>query len=238
MTRSPQRGQAGLTLIEVMIASAILALMLTLAWSTTARTGEAKRSFEALEERSQEIRIALGRVVADLEQAYLSRNEDTSALERRTLFVGKDGGSVDEVRFSSFGHQVLWSEANESDQTMITYSAATDRKDGSKTNWLRREQRRLSDVGESSKEMPAELDILLHDIEQVDFQYWDWKDSEWKGDWDSTKQDGQRDRLPTRVRITVTYLEGDAPIKVTTQARLLLQEPIEARFGTQYDRGQ
>jgi hypothetical protein len=202
------------------------------------RTSEAKRTYAGVQQRAQEIRVGLARVVADLEHAYLSKNEDVSAFERRTTFIGKDGGDVDELRFSSLGHQVLWAEANESDATMISYSAAPDREEPGKTNWLRREARRLTNGDESWKETPGETDVVLEDIDEVDFEFWDWKDQQWKQDWDSTKQDGQKDRLPTRVKITLTWKEAGVEMKMVTQARLILQEPIESRFGTEYERGQ
>lgn len=229
--------QAGLTLLEIMIAIAILAFMMSLVWATTSRTGATKRTFEQGEQRAHELRVGLARVVADLEQAYLSRNEDTNALERRTRFVGKDSGDVDELTFASLAHQVLWAEANEADTTTISYVAESDREDSRNTNWLRREQRRLTDPGESSKSMTSEVDVVLRDIVEVDFQYWDWKDQKWRDDWDSTKVDGQKDRLPTRVKITVVYKDGDAEVKVSTQARVFLQEPVESRFGTSFDQG-
>jgi len=228
--------QAGLTLMEILVAITILGFMMTLVWTTTSRTGETKRTYEALEERGHELRVGLARVVSDLEHAYLSKNQDLNAMERRTRMIGKDGGDVDELSFSTLAHQVLWTEANESEQTVITYFAEADREDGRKTNWLRREQRRLTDPGETSKSMPSEVDIVLRDIEQVDFEYWDWKEQQWKRDWDTTKQDGQKDRLPTRIRITVTYDDAGVEQKVSTTARLFLQEPVESRFGTDYER--
>jgi type II secretory pathway component PulJ len=236
--RDIARHQAGLTLMEVMIASTILGGMMFMAWGTTSRTSEAKRTYGEVQARVQEIRVGLARVVTDLEHAYLSKNEDTDAFDRRTFFSGKDGGDVDEVRFSSLAHQVLWAEANESDQTLISYSAAADKEDPGKTNWIRREARRLTNPGESWKETPGESDIVLRDIEEVEFEYWDWKDQQWKADWDTTKADGQKDRLPTRVKITVTWREAGVERELVTQARLLLQEPLESRFGTEYERGQ
>ena len=234
----PRDSQAGLTLLEILVAITILAFMMTLVWTTTTRTGQTKRTYETLEERAHEVRVGLARVVADLEQAYLSKNQDLSAMERRTLFVGKDGGDVDDLRFTSLAHQVLWTESNESEQTQISYFAESDREDGSKVNWLRREQRRLTDPGETAKSMSAETDVVLRDIEQVDFEFWDWKEQQWKRDWDTTKQDGQKDRLPTRVKITVTYKEGGVELEQSTTARLYLQEPVESRFGTDYERAQ
>lgn len=238
MSRPVDR-QAGMTLFEILIAVTILAIMLSMAWSTTLRVSETRRTVEGAQDRSQELRVGLARVVRDLEHAYLSKNENmgVSADRRRTRFVGKDGGRVDELEFSSLAHQPLWAEANESDQTVIRYYAAPDRERSGQTNWLRREQRRMTDEGESPDDTPADVDVVFHGVEQVDFEFWDWKDQEWQPDWDSTGQDRERDRLPTRVRITVRWKEEGVERKVVTQARLLLQEPVESRFGTQYEQG-
>lgn len=221
------RGQTGFTLIEVLIALAILAFMMTIAWSTTSNSAQAKKHFEAIEARNHEIRLAQARMVQDISSAYISSNEDQTKQEKRTLFLGKSHGSVDELRFSSLAHKSLWAEANESEQTMIVYFAESDREDGSKTNLLRRELRRLSN--ESWKTEPAEVDVLLRDVEKVEFEYYDWRDKEWKEDWDTTSPAGQKGRLPTRVRITIEVKpEGGKPVKYTTQARIMMQE--ELRF--------
>src|SRR5262249_10949325 len=94
--------QSGLTLIEIMIAIAILALMMTMAWTTTRHTSQAASQFEAIQNRNREIRVGLARIVADLESAYLSQNEDMNATDRRTLFVargGAGGGRGARIRF-------------------------------------------------------------------------------------------------------------------------------------------
>ena len=225
-TRQHQRG---FTLIEVTIALAILAFMMMITWSTTSSSTQAKKHFERLQERHHEIRTAMGRMARDISSAYLSANENQNMQERRTLFVGKSHGSVHELRFSSMSHSSLWAEANESEQTLISYLADNDLEERSKTNLIRRESRRLSN--EPWKNEPAELDVLLRDVDKVTFEYFDWRDQEWKDDWDST-QESQRNRLPTRVRITVEIptLEGGNTTKYTTQARIMMEE--ELRFYT------
>jgi general secretion pathway protein J len=220
-----RRGQHGMTLLEIMIALAIMGLMMTLTWSTISNSSRAKRSSEAIEQRNHEIRVALGQVVHDFEAAYLSLNEDTNATQRRTLFVGKSGGKVPEMRFSTLNHRVLTADANESEQAVISYEAMPDRQDREKINWIRREQRRPSN--ENPDQESAEYDILVHDIEEVKFDFWDWKREEWKDRWDTTASDGERNRLPSRVRITlkVKTPRGDELIRMT-QARPLMQEAL------------
>jgi general secretion pathway protein J len=232
-----------MTLLEVLVSIGILGVMLSLAYSTTARVGQTRRTIGDGQERSAELRIALARVALDLEHAYLSKNENLAATERRTSFVGKEGGEVDELSFSTLAHRPLWAEANEADTARITYFAADDRDPDRRgtVNWLRREYRRLAPDGETLTDTPSDVDVVFRDVDDVTFEFWDWKDQEWRRTWDSTKQDGQKDRLPTRVRITVRWTEvfdGErVPQVLVTQARLLLQEPVESRFGTQFERG-
>jgi general secretion pathway protein J len=219
------RRQAGLTLIEVMISITIMVLMMTLAWTTISNTLAAKNMGEASESRNHEIRLAMGRVVADLEAAYLSRNEETSSTTPRTQFVGKTAGAIPEIRFSTLGHRVLWADANESEQTLISYESIADHDNPTQNNWLRREQRRLSN--RNINEEPADYDILMHDVYKVTFEFWDWANQTWKDRWDTTASDGERGRLPSRVRITIVTKDADGnEYKLSSQARLLLQEPL------------
>ncbi len=224
--RTPRRDRRrpatrGMTLIEIMIAMAILGLMMTLAWTTLKSASDARTTYTAIEERNHEIRLGLARLVTDLESAYLSDYEDKSLDNKRTIFVGKE----DEVRFSAFGHMTLWSDTNESDQTMIAYFLDDDREDPRADSLFRKELRRPSN--ENWERQPGELDVLMHAIEKLEFEYWDWKDKKWRRDWDSSKADGVAGRIPTRIRIKVTYknARGDEQT-MTTQARPLLEERL------------
>lgn len=234
MSRSTMSRQAerGFTMIELMISITVLALMMMIAWRVIAGTVATRQTLQQRQEREHEIRVATSVMTRDLTAAYLSANEDQNMTDRRTLFVGKGGGSdVDDLRFSSLAHRVLWSDANESEQTVITYLAESDPEDSSKNNLLRREQRRPSN--EPVKQEPAELNLLVRDIRRVKFEYYDWRAKEWKENWDSTKQDSERGRLPSRVRVTIELDNpsgvGD-PVKYVTQIRPMLQE--ELRFFT------
>jgi prepilin-type N-terminal cleavage/methylation domain-containing protein len=223
MTR--RRSQSGMTILEIMIAIAIMVSMMTIGWRTIMSASNASRAYGGYASRDHELRVALDRVVADLEGAYLSKNEDENATHHRTLFHVRKTGKVPETRFSTLAHRVMWADAHESEQTQIFYSAMPDKKDPGKTNWIRREQRRLSN--ENPEDEPADLDILVKDIEQVEIQMWNWRDEKWVEEWDSTAEDGERGRLPTRVRITLTVkTSGGSDYKLTTEARILMQEPL------------
>ena len=218
------RSQAGMTLIEVLIAMAMVSFMLVMAWSTTTSVADAQKYFEDVQERNHEIRVALNRMARDISSAYISGNEDKSLDNRRTLFIGKEETPVDELRFSSLGHVTLWANANESEQTLISYHSVRDRDDSSKVNLVRRESRRLSN--EPWESQPAEADLLLRDVERVTFEYFDPRDNEWQESWSSTAADAESARLPERVRVTVTLRQGERDVRYSTQARILMQEEV------------
>jgi prepilin-type N-terminal cleavage/methylation domain-containing protein len=217
--------EAGLTLLEVMIAVAVLVIMMTLAWRTIGNTSDTKKKFEKYEQRNHELRMAMQRIVADFEHAYLSRNEDPNATYPRTMLIAKSSSKLPEIKFSTLGHRVLWADANESEQTVISYLVQTDPENKGTVNWLRREQRRPSNLLPDDE--PAEYDVLVHDLVNAKLEFWNWKNLDWQDQWDTTQSDGQRGWLPSRVRITVTIKDAkDKDYKLTTQARILMQEPL------------
>jgi type II secretion system protein J len=219
-----KRSQAGMTLLEIMIAIAIMVMMMMMAWRMISNTSSSRRGVEQYEERNHELRMAMGRVVSDFESAYISRNEDINNSHPRTMMICKSGNRVPDIRFSTMSHRVLWADANESDQTVIQYLAHQNPEHPGETDWVRREQRRPSN--QPPEEEPADYDVLVRDIQTVKIEFWNWKNLEWQDSWDTTQADGQRGWLPTRVRITLTVKGQDKDIKLTTQARIRMQEML------------
>ena len=223
--RKPQRG---LTLIELMIAIAIFAMMMALAWRTISNTSEARRNFERYEERNHELRMALARIAADFEMAYLSKNEDTNASHPRTMMIARSGSRVPDIHFSTLGHRPMWADANESEQTVIYYLQHQDRlaqkeQSTGQIDLIRREQRRPSNL--PPEEEPSDYDVLVHDIQQLKIEFFNWKTLEWQDTWDTTQSDGQKGWLPSRVRITIVVKKYDGgDLKLSTQARIGMQE--------------
>jgi hypothetical protein len=139
--------------------------------------------------------------------------------------VSKPGSRVPDIRFSTLGHRVLWADANESEQTVIAYLAHSSKENPGETDWLRAEYRRPSN--KDPVEEPAEYDVLVRNIEKVEIEFWNWKNLEWQDTWDTTQSDGQKGMLPSRVKITLTVKgTGDQDIKLSTQARIMMQEPL------------
>jgi type II secretion system protein J len=221
---SRRNAQQGFTLLEMLIALAIVAMMMFVAYSVTAQIGGDKKFVAKVADRNHELRVGMTRMVHDISMSYLSQNEKTDILEPRTVFMGKRSGEAI-LQFSSFAHRVMWADANESEQTMISYFTAPDPYDRQTTNLVRRETRRMTDEGYDSEK--AEIDVLVHNIEEIEFEYWNWRDNDWQSEWDSTN-DSERGRLPTRVRIKLTVMgRNRKPIVHTTQARIMMEERLQ-----------
>jgi len=218
----------GFTLIEVMVALAVLALMMVVAWGSVNQTLNAKRRFGMVQDRYREARTALLRVARDLSMAYLSGNEDRSLQDTRTFFVGAPSGDIDAAHFSTMAHTPLYADANESEQTVVAYSEEPDPDDRRKTDLIRRETRRLAN--ESWDAIPGEADVLFHDVTSFKLAYFDTRDREWKESWTTAGVDTSANRLPDRVRVTLVFpdpLDPEKEVKIVTQVRPMMQEVLQ-----------
>jgi Type II secretion system (T2SS), protein J len=120
---------------------------------------------------------------------------------------------------------VLWADANESEQTVISYVSHDDPEHSGVTDWIRREQRRMSN--EIPEQEPSDYDVLVHDIAGAKLEFWNWKNNEWQDSWNTTQVDAQKGWLPSRVRITITTKgPDDKEIKISSQARIWMQETL------------
>jgi general secretion pathway protein J len=216
--------QRGFTLVELMVAIAILALMMVVGWGVSNSVSKSNKKYGAQQDRWREARLAMARMTRDLGMVYLSGNEDRTRETTRTFFYGESEGTVDTAQFSTFAHTPLYADANESDQTIVAYSAEPDLVDRKKTNLVRRETRRLQQ--EKPDQIPGATEILFTDITKLELAYWDFRMKEWRDSWSTSGSDANANKPPDRVRIKLTFMENGKEVTLTTQARVYLQEVI------------
>jgi general secretion pathway protein J len=222
------RGARGFTLIEVMVAVAILAIAVVLVWGSFWGATRAKNDLEAIETRTREVRLGLGRMVRDLEHAYVSKNDALGTVEPRTFFIGDHHLGSDQVSFSYMGHRILRTGVRESETAIVTYFVEADRKDRSRQHLFRRESRRL---GEENPSESGAAFVVCEDVVKLRLEYFDRLQDEWRDEWDTKNADGQPDRLPDRVRITVTVRDQrGTEVPFLTEARVFLQDALH--FGS------
>jgi general secretion pathway protein J len=221
---------AGFTLIEVLLAMAILAFITSIMWGSFSQMANNKRVIEASQDRLHTVRVALMRMSREIETAYLSSNDPVGVPYPSTLFASSSKATVDELMFSAFGHQRLRGGLAEGDTSVITYAGARDPDDPRLTNLVRRETRRLQ--AEDAATLPTETYILCPDVASLRFSFYDAKKKEWEREWD-TRTVGV-DYMPTHVRITLTvYDEHGDEVPYSTDARIQMTERLVYQPGAQ-----
>lgn len=226
MLQRTNRPSGGFTLIEVLIATSILAMVSVLSWGALDQAFKAKKNIETNAVRYHSVRLTLERLAREIPMAFLSQNEDTAQAERRTFFIGRRKNDIDELRFSYFGHQRMYADADEADTAQVSYYGARDRSDGAKLNLIRRETRRLGNV--KFEQAPARADIVCDNVVRLQFDYYDMRDKQWREEWSTLGADGQGPRLPWKVKITLTVKdERGQEVPFTTSVHLPMQEALD-----------
>lgn len=223
--RRPVPAPGGFTLIEVMLALAILGFVTTIMWGSFNQTITNKRAIETAQERTHTVRVALMRMAREIEMAYLSASENTALSDRRTFMLGSSHGDVDELSFSSFAHQRLRAGLAEGDTAVIGYFGERDPDDRRVLNLMRRETRRLQ--AENPTNILGEAYVLCPDVSRVKFSYYDHKLKTWANDWTTLDASGNQ-YLPTHIRITLTVVdERGQDVSYSTDARIRMTEKVD-----------
>ncbi|MBK8264488.1 MAG: prepilin-type N-terminal cleavage/methylation domain-containing protein [Nannocystis sp.] len=226
---SRPRRDRGMTMIEVMIALAILSMMMVAVWGSFSGTTRGIEATEKLQVRYSMIRNAMSTMSREISMAYLSFNRPAGDIRHFTLFEGRDSSDSDSLTFSAFSHLRIRKDADESDQSVIQYFLARDPKDSTRTHLYRREAPRLSgDLPERLEDYYPAF-ILCEDVKSFDVKYWDERRIEWLPEWRTTQKDFQPDRLPQRVKITLTIRDHTGvDVKYITQTMIFMQEKIDS----------
>lgn len=182
----------GITLIELVIAISLLAIISLLTGGILTSTFDIRKMVFEKEEMYHLVRLAMMRITSEISGAYIKPSKDKSY----TIFVGKDSGELDSITFDTFSHYKLLADAKESDQNEITYYT-DDSKDGHK-RLMKKEAVMITE----EEEEQGESFTLIKNIKKFNLRYCDGKTSEWRNDWDSTKIE-YKDRLPLAVEIAM-----------------------------------
>ncbi len=214
----------GFTLVEVLIAMGISAVIGVMALGSFQRAHEARELTRAQEERFGGARRTLTRLARELTMAYLSEHYDHARFrERPTLFRGKDGGRRDDLLFTSFSHERLVRDAKESDQAQLEYTVEADPERSGKLALFRREKLYLDE----DPDRGGDKELVLRHVTGFDVQYWDWTKQEWMNDWVSSSVERQG-TLPTRVKVRLTLeMPNGKEETFETQARVAIIRPLD-----------
>lgn len=206
-----RRPAAGMTLIEVMMAMVIFAMISSMLYGGFVQTARNKKTVETRLDRSHEVRAGIERMARELSMAYVSAHRNVSpALQTVvTAFIAKEVSDGSRVDFTSFSHHRLYRDAHESDQNELSYFVTNHPDDGSIDVLARREQARIDDNPQEG----GHTQILIEDVVSLELSYLDPLSGEWTSTWDTTQDAMQPNRLPSQVKIvlTVPNIKGYGP---------------------------
>lgn len=227
---SSLRSQRGLTLIEVMLAVALLATITVILWGTISTSFRIRNATLDKFERNRVLQQAMDRMVREIASAFITTpnadpTNDAHEVMRETVFDGTD----DELNFTSFSHIRIREDEVAGVESELTYRIESMTGDDGKVhrNLVRREDAPL----DAHADKGGTVYTLVEDVEDVRFEYWDGTKEiageAWAREWDAASHDGL---LPSRVRIMLKVkhpLRDDRDITMTTQTVIALTEPID-----------
>jgi general secretion pathway protein J len=220
---TPARDPRGFSLVEVMIAVAITAVVGAMAAGAFQRASASRQTVEEQDERISGARSTLTRMASELSMAFLSDNFDRRRFrDRPTVFRGRDGGDRDRLSFATMAHVRGVRDAKESDQMVVGYEVDRDPDAPGDYALFRTQKNRIDDEPDRDASRAA----MLSHVTGFDVSYWDWQKQDWVREWSTAP--GDRTFLPIRVRVKLTLRMPDGQERpFETQARISIIRPLD-----------
>lgn len=216
----------GVTLLEVLVAVAILAMIALLIFGAFDSLSKGKKAEEARVDRARQGREASLRIARELTSAYLSMHNppSTALLTRTTAFIGRPSSNFDRVDFAAFAHRRTDKGAKESDQAEIGFFVVKNPDKAESFDLVRREQFPI----DLDPKLGGVVNVLAEDVESFKLKYLDPQSGLWTETWDTTQATGQMGRLPLEVRIQVVLkgVPGGTSTNYTTKVQIPVLAPL------------
>lgn len=227
----------GFTLLELLVAVAVLAFITMLLYGAFSGMKRTRDGLARVQDRYREGRVALGRLVRDLQSAYISAHQpfNQGIVVQKTAFIGHEGNPGDRVDFNAFSNIRRDRNSHVSDQIEISYFSSESLEESGTTDLVRR----TSEYPDEKPEAGGRIDVVATDIDLFNLEYLDPTTSQWSDTWDTTQATGQTNRLPLQVRITLVLNGGRksaadrsrGTLRFATTVTLPMQQPLS--FATQ-----
>lgn len=218
------RPETGFTLLEVLIAIAVLAMISALVWYSFYQTFKTIDIVRADADMLRQARQVTSRVPNELAAAFLPLIQSPTA-NVKYEFVAEDETNGDRVRFDTLSHARLYRDVNESDQSEIEYFVEDDPRHQGLYRLMRREDPVIDDRPE---EGGATL-IMAEKVKAFELSWFDQQKDQWVDDWDS-KSVEHSNRIPYAMRLKLTLVDTDGFDRTwVTSTTLRLAKAMEQR---------
>lgn len=198
MTASPREGRArrlatrlraerarrlasarGLTLVEVLVAVAITALLGSVTYGIVFTTIRTQEDAISIQDRFHAGRVALEHIRRELTMAFVSLHQADDK-RTKTLFKGERSSII----FDTAAHETLSRNVRQSDQMEVEYSIkrvkSAENPDVNVEALVKRCKYRIDDrPGVGGRE-----EVLIEGVRAIEFSYYDKFREDWKSEWD------------------------------------------------------
>ena len=174
--------ERGMTLIEVMVASALWVLTGTLIAGIMFSTLTTQQNILDLQGRYHGGRVALDRLRKELTTAFVSLHQSEEK-RTRTMFIGQR----DSIAFNTSAHEPVQKNARQSDQLEVEYRVGTARNSEGESvrGLIRRVKYHIDDrPGRGGRE-----ELLVEGVKELEIEYFDKFRERWQSDWDVEVED-------------------------------------------------
>jgi general secretion pathway protein J len=207
MAAESVRRSRGFTLVELLVAIAIMAGISALIYGAFAGMRHTREGLERLQDRYREGRLAMARMTRELQSAYISMHVPINPAfqTQKTAFIGSTGTPADRIDFDSFSNRRIERNSHVSDQCELSFFGQTSTVDSGATDLVRRVSTKL----DLNPKKGGHIESLATDIDLFDLHYLDPLTGSWLETWDTTQSiTGQPARLPVQVKILLVLNGG------------------------------
>lgn len=220
--------ERGFTLIEIMVAVAILAVISVLLWQSSAVILNAKLRFEEEDTRVQEAMMALTRISDDLSMSYIyqtqaqlgtgAHGENLTKIE----FEAKDGGTQDALNFASMSNFRYIKGSEDIDRAEISYFLKqTEAEEKGDTGYAL--VKRVQSPPDNEPEEGGVEYVVLDNVKEFDLQFYNKDTDKWTSSWDSNAPEFNK-KMPRAVQVRLVIPDPNEPDESMTFATTALLE--------------
>lgn len=188
---SQLKSQRGMTLIEVMVASALWVLTGTIIAGVLFGTVRTQETILDLQSRYHGGRIALERLKRELNMAFVSLHQSDDK-RTETIFDADN----DRVLFTTSAHEVTRRNVRQSDQIEVEYRV--ERVRDPKGNDTKALTRRVKYTIDSSPGKGGRTEALVYGVKDFELEFYDLAAEDWRSEWKVEIQDAAEMRVRLR----------------------------------------
>jgi len=247
------KNKNGFTLIEVLIAIALLGMISVTIYKTVTSSFRLRTSLAAEGEFNNSVRLAMSIIERDISrvftpiglvpnqeqpnsksqeaisQADLDREMEfwTPAVHPSGIRMSRFKGDESSISFVSSSHIKIYRDVPEAELIQVSYELEDDDREEApeRSKVLVRKINSNVFVDPNDKDWGKKTYPLLTGVKELKLKYFDPRKDDWRADWENARSSGNKWRYPSRVSIEM-MVESDAGFSFFVSEEIPLDIPV------------